>query len=87
WCSKTRKECVSIKADFEKAFDNVRWPFLKRIMLLLGFSEKWWSWIEQCVCQTPLPRREVDPRELCPFKYATSLPLRLQSSTMGSAPN
>ncbi|XP_020084915.1 uncharacterized protein LOC109707794 [Ananas comosus] len=41
WCAKSGKECVSIKVDFEKAYDNVRWSFLQSILRWLGFSEKW----------------------------------------------
>ncbi|OAY62569.1 LINE-1 retrotransposable element ORF2 protein [Ananas comosus] len=54
WCAKSGKECVSIKVDFEKAYDNVRWSFLQSILRWLGFSEKWWKWIEQCICNAKL---------------------------------
>lgn len=41
WCAKFGTECISIKGDFEKVFDNVRWPYLKSILSWLGFSNKW----------------------------------------------
>lgn len=41
WCSKVGKECVGIKADFEKAYDRVRWDFLRRAMTWLGANPKW----------------------------------------------
>lgn len=50
WCTKMDKECACIKADFEIAFDNVKCSFLKKILYWLGFSNKWWAWIEQCLC-------------------------------------
>lgn len=52
WYSKTKIECVGIKADFEKAFDSVRWSFLKDIMKWLGFNDKWYSWVAKCMCHT-----------------------------------
>lgn len=48
WCSRTKVESVGIKADIEKAYDRVRWDFLKKIMLWLGASQKWCTWIDQC---------------------------------------
>ncbi|OAY67995.1 hypothetical protein ACMD2_23515 [Ananas comosus] len=47
-------ECACFKADFQKAFDNVSWPFLRRILQWLGFSDKWWAWLEQCVCNAEI---------------------------------
>ena len=32
-----------------KAYDRVEWPFLKEIMLKLGFREVWVNFIMECV--------------------------------------
>jgi hypothetical protein len=40
---------VIVKIDFEKAYDNVRWPFLFQSLRIKGFSPKWISWIESFI--------------------------------------
>ncbi|GKU89387.1 hypothetical protein SLEP1_g3529 [Rubroshorea leprosula] len=44
-----RKKGIIFKADFEKAFDSVDWGYLDTIHHLLGFGEKWRSWIKECL--------------------------------------
>ncbi|GKV24336.1 hypothetical protein SLEP1_g33963 [Rubroshorea leprosula] len=44
-----RKKGVIFKADFEKAFDTVDWSYLDTMHYLLGFGEKWRSWIKECL--------------------------------------
>lgn len=39
----------AIKLDMHKAYDRVEWPFLKEIMLKLGFRENWVNFIMECV--------------------------------------
>ncbi len=48
WCSATQRECVGIKADFEKAFDRVNWGFHRCICSWLGANQKRIGWIDQC---------------------------------------
>jgi hypothetical protein len=40
---------MAIKLDMEKAFDLIEWPFLLKILTLLGFHPKWVHWISQCI--------------------------------------
>ena len=36
---------MGIKLDMSKAYDRVEWPFVLRILTLLGFPEKFVGWI------------------------------------------
>ncbi|GKA71395.1 RNA-directed DNA polymerase, eukaryota, partial [Tanacetum coccineum] len=47
--SKTKKELLIFKVDFEKAFDSIRWDFLDLVMDKLGFGSKWRVWIQGCL--------------------------------------
>ncbi|CAL1368629.1 unnamed protein product [Linum trigynum] len=40
------------KLDIEKAFDNVNWDCLFKILSGLGFSEKWKSWVKRSICSS-----------------------------------
>lgn len=33
------------KVDFEKAYDSISWGYQDRIMMFLGFGERWRAWI------------------------------------------
>ncbi|KAL4339153.1 hypothetical protein GQ457_08G031640 [Hibiscus cannabinus] len=46
--SRTSQGAV-FKLDMEKAFDRVEWPFLKAVMLWLGFVQSWVDLIMRCV--------------------------------------
>ena len=37
---------VILKIDFEKAYDNIKWSFVKQTLEMKGFSSKWCHWIE-----------------------------------------
>lgn len=38
-----------IKLDLEKAFDNINWVFLFRMMRMMGYPDKWIIWIHECL--------------------------------------
>jgi hypothetical protein len=40
---------IILKSDFEKAYDRVHWVFLKEVMILKGFPNKWMDWVMQSV--------------------------------------
>ena len=46
---KSTKGGLILKLDFEKAFDSVDWNFLISIMKLMGFGQRWISWIQTCI--------------------------------------
>ena len=39
---------VICKLDIEKAYDNVNWKALLKLLKKMGFGEKWCSWIQIC---------------------------------------
>ncbi|CAA7023627.1 unnamed protein product [Microthlaspi erraticum] len=44
-----KNKFMAIKTDMSKAYDRVEWNFLEALMLKMGFSEKWDSWIRSCI--------------------------------------
>lgn len=54
WGFKEAVEGVRIKVDFEKAYDKVNWSFLRKVLELLGFNDKWCGWISECICNSKL---------------------------------
>jgi hypothetical protein len=40
---------AAIKLDMSKAYDQVAWPFLRDMMLCLGFAQKWVDLVMNCV--------------------------------------
>jgi hypothetical protein len=40
---------VIFKIDFEKAYDKVKWLFLRQTLRMKGFSSKWCRWIQNMV--------------------------------------
>ncbi|XP_021975310.1 uncharacterized protein LOC110870437 [Helianthus annuus] len=46
WAKKTGKELFFFKIDFEKAYDNINWRFLKLIMKQMNFPDRWCNWIK-----------------------------------------
>ncbi|XP_071713417.1 uncharacterized protein [Rutidosis leptorrhynchoides] len=46
WYNQKNKKMILFKVDFEKAYDSVNWDYLLFMLLSLGFSQKWCSWIK-----------------------------------------
>ena len=40
---------VICKLDIEKAYDNVNWEALLKLLKKMGSGEKWCSWIRTCI--------------------------------------
>ncbi|XP_026434791.1 uncharacterized protein LOC113332471 [Papaver somniferum] len=49
---KAKKPGILCNIDMQKAFDNVRWCSLLRILEKHGFGSKWISWIRWCISST-----------------------------------
>src|SRR5688572_5489845 len=54
WLKKKKIPGALLKLDFKKAYDSVKWSFLKMIMGKMGFGEKWIKWIMTCVSSVSL---------------------------------
>ena len=46
---KSKVSGVICKLDIEKAYDNVNWEALLKLLKKIGFGEKWCSWIRTCI--------------------------------------
>lgn len=47
--AQSKQKGIILKLDFEKAFDNVAWPFLFNLLKARGFGERWCRWIEDII--------------------------------------
>lgn len=48
--SEAKKNCsMVIKTDMTKAYDRLEWSFIKAVLTRMGFSERWISWIMECI--------------------------------------
>ncbi|XP_024196455.1 uncharacterized protein LOC112199713 [Rosa chinensis] len=41
--------CMALKLDFSKAYNQMEWLFLRKVMIRLGFAQKWIELVMQCV--------------------------------------
>ena len=46
---KRREKGVVCKLDIEKAYDNINWQFLGKVMQCMEFDSKWVRWILSCL--------------------------------------
>lgn len=46
--TKSGKDCLIFKVDFEKAYDSINWSFLDYMMMRVGMDSKWRTWIKEC---------------------------------------
>jgi len=47
--SRSKKELLFFKVDFEKAYDLVDWGYLDAVMERMSFPVLWRKWIKECV--------------------------------------
>jgi len=49
--SRVKQKLVGVlcKLDIEKAYDHVNWSFLLKILIDMGFGNKWTNWIKTCI--------------------------------------
>jgi hypothetical protein len=43
---KSKKDCLIFKVDFEKVYDSASWSFLKYILKIFDFDNKWCAWMQ-----------------------------------------
>eukprot|EP00267_Zea_mays_P028107 XP_008657698.1 uncharacterized protein LOC103637241 [Zea mays] len=41
-----QQDGVVFKIDFEKAYDKVKWPFVRQTLRMKGFDDKWCTWVD-----------------------------------------
>jgi hypothetical protein len=44
-----KKSAIILKIDFEKPYDKVKWPFIKLVLQIKGFSVQWCQWIDKII--------------------------------------
>ncbi|XP_015950345.1 uncharacterized protein LOC107475226 [Arachis duranensis] len=49
WVRKKRVPAWIVKLDFQKAYDRVRWSFVEKVLLNMGFGVKWRGWVQACL--------------------------------------
>ncbi|CAK8537008.1 unnamed protein product [Lathyrus sativus] len=54
YARKERKGCVLFKVDFEKAYDNVSWNFLRSMLTKMGFGSLWRKWMDNLIFQSKM---------------------------------
>nr|GEZ97579.1 RNA-directed DNA polymerase, eukaryota, reverse transcriptase zinc-binding domain protein [Tanacetum cinerariifolium] len=46
WSKSKKKQTMTFKVNFEKAFDLVHWDYLDDVLKKFGFGKKWYGWIQ-----------------------------------------
>ena len=46
---KRKERGILCKLDIEKAYDQINWKFILKVLKKMGFGDKWVSWIEWCI--------------------------------------
>lgn len=67
-----KKGWMILKLDLEKAYDRIRWDYLEDTLHAVGLSDRWVSWIIQCVAG-PSMRLLWNGEKTEPFKPARGL--------------
>ncbi|XP_071741317.1 uncharacterized protein [Rutidosis leptorrhynchoides] len=49
WYKRKNKKMLMFKVDFEKAYGSVNWEYLLSMLSILGYADKWCSWIRGCL--------------------------------------
>jgi len=47
--TKGKQACVALKLDMEKAYDKIKWSFVRQCLQQLGFHPQWIHWIMECI--------------------------------------
>ena len=46
---KRKERGILCKLDIEKAYDQINWKFILKVLEKMGFGNKWVNWIEWCI--------------------------------------
>ena len=46
---KRKERGILCKLDIEKAYDQINWNFILKVLKKMGFGDKWVGWIEWCI--------------------------------------
>ena len=46
---KRKERGILCKLDIEKAYDQINWKFILKVLKKMGFGNKWVNWIEWCI--------------------------------------
>ena len=46
---RSKKKCLILKVDFQKAYDTVNWKYLDYMMERMGFNASWRKWMTACI--------------------------------------
>ena len=68
---KRKEKGLICKLDIEKAYDNINWHFLMKVMQKMGFGSKWMGWMWRCISTAKF------------FVLVNEVPVRFFSSSKG----